>query len=127
MAADLYLAWDGARGGTHAKGSTRMEPNGVEPDIGGDDTLPEHATYRDEGCGNGCARSLDCPFPRCRFDDPVLWQRLERQRRDREVLAARSTLGLSVEDLVQRFAISKRTVHRILATGHGGRNARASR
>ena len=104
-----------------------MELDGVERETDGQDTLPEHETYRDEGCGNGCARSLDCPFPRCRFDDPVLWQRLERQRRDREVLAARSKLGLSAEDLARRFAISKRTVHRILATGRGGRDARASR
>jgi hypothetical protein len=79
------------------------------------DLLPEQTVYRDEGCGNGCVRSLECPFPRCRYDDPLLWQRTERDQRDAKIVAARRREGLSVDDLASRFGISRRTVHRILA------------
>jgi len=82
--------------------------------VGTSDTLPEHTIYKDTGCGHGCVRSLECPFPRCRYDDPEYWQRLERQGRDSKVLAARA-YGLTVDALAQRFGISRRTVHRILA------------
>ena len=79
------------------------------------DGLPEHTVFQDQGCGHGCLRSLECPFARCRYDDPELWQRIEREQRDRKVLAARAAQGLTVDALAARFQISRRTVHRILA------------
>lgn len=80
-----------------------------------EDPLPEHAVYEDRGCGNGCVRSLECPFERCRFDDPLLWQRMERDQRDQRIVTARAQDGLTVEALAARFGVSRRTVHRALS------------
>ena len=74
----------------------------------------QDTVYRDTGCGHGCVRSLECPFPRCLYDDPEYLQRMERQGRDNKVLAARAN-GLAVDTLAQRFGISRRTVQRIIA------------
>lgn len=79
------------------------------------DSIPENVTYRDDGCGNGCARSLECPFPRCRYDEPGIWLKIKRGRRDGEVLALRQAEGLGIKELSDRLGISRRTVHRILA------------
>ena len=79
------------------------------------DTLPERAEYQDTGCGQGCERSLECPFPRCRFDDPTGWRQEARAARDREVARAHAVEGLTVDALAARFAVSRRTVHRILS------------
>ncbi len=79
------------------------------------DGLPEQSEYRDDGCGKGCERSLECPFARCRLDDPIRWRRDERRVRDRQVVRVRAAEGLTVDALAARFAISRRTVHRILA------------
>jgi len=79
------------------------------------DRLPEQSEYRDVGCGRGCVRSLECPFSRCRFDDPMGWRRREREARDKDVMRVRLGEGLTVDALAARFGISRRTVHRILA------------
>lgn len=79
------------------------------------DALPENTPYRDDGCGHGCVRSLECPFPRCRYDDPGIWLKLERQRREEELLALRAAERVSAKELAGRLGISRRTVHRILA------------
>jgi AraC-like DNA-binding protein len=83
--------------------------------IKGRESLSEQSEYRDIGCGEGCVRSLECPFARCRFDDPVSWRRTERKVRDKEVMRVRVKESLTVDVLAARFGISRRTVHRILA------------
>jgi len=80
------------------------------------DTLPEHSTYRDNGC-DMCGSCLVCPLPMCKYDDPGWLQRENRRSRDEAIMAARSEEGLSVPVIAARFGVSTRTVHRVLQTG----------
>ena len=77
------------------------------------DVVPERYPYRDEGCdvSSSCLR---CPLPQCKYDDPGWFHRQRRDRRDDEVIEAMREGGLSVADLAARFALSQRTVFRIL-------------
>jgi hypothetical protein len=77
--------------------------------------LPEDATYSDTGCGNGCTRSLECPFPRCLHDEPRLSLVMKRTQRDGQVHMVQKMEGLGIQDLSLRFGVSPRTIHRILA------------
>ncbi len=85
------------------------------------DTLPERSEYRDDGCGGGCERSLECPFPRCRLDDPMGWRREARVIRDRELVRVYAAEGLTVDGLASRFQVSRRTVHRVLSDARKAR------
>lgn len=80
------------------------------------DTLPEHSTYRDDGC-EVCRSCLECPLPMCKYDDPGWFQRESRRARDEAILCARRQEGLSVLVVAARFGVSTRTVHRVLQTG----------
>ena len=77
------------------------------------DALPERYPYRDEGCevSPSCLR---CPLPQCKYDDPGWFQKEKRKGRDREVMLALQDNGLSVPEAATRFALSQRTVFRIL-------------
>ena len=81
---------------------------------GAADPLPENTLYVDRGCGNGCTRSLECPFPRCQYDDPPVSRHDKRRRRDKELIRARIREGLSVSALAKRFNVGTRTVYRAL-------------
>ena len=87
-----------------------------------EDTLPEHILYRDEGC-NWFSSCLGCPLARCRYDDPGWVQEEARQRRDKEVLRTRRAEGKSIVELARAFAISTRTVHRILSRRDSSRRS----
>ena len=78
------------------------------------DALPENTLYRDKGCGGGCDRSLECPFDRCRLDEPLVARQKERARRDAAIVRARLEEGLPARDLAERFNVGPRTVYRIL-------------
>jgi len=82
------------------------------------DVLPEHFPYRDDGCdmSSSCLR---CQLRQCKYDDPGWLQREHRAHRDNRVLQVRRTEGVTVVELARRFAISQRTVHRILARAQG--------
>ena len=82
------------------------------------DVLPEHFPYRDNGCevSQSC---LSCPLPKCKHDDPGWLRSYRRDQRDRHLLSVRRHENASVGDLAQRFQISERTVHRILARANG--------
>ena len=82
------------------------------------DPLPEHHTYRDDGCevSPSCLR---CPLPQCKHDEPGWYRRQQRSQRDRTIRRLRSREGLSVSQLAHRFGVSKRTVFRVL---HGARD-----
>jgi hypothetical protein len=77
------------------------------------DTIPEMTRYRDDGCDIHPA-CLTCPLPRCRYDEP--YDPLENQRRERNLAIWRAYCEdrLSVADLVVRFGVSRRTIHRVL-------------
>ena len=87
------------------------------------DALPENTLYRDKGCGGGCDRSLDCPFDRCRLDEPMAARRKERARRDTAIVRARLKEGLAATVLAERFNVSPRTVYRVLQSAQEMRDA----
>lgn len=69
--------------------------------------------YVDTGCevSDSC---LDCPLPRCRYDDPVWYQRNRRLARDFRIVHTMQREALSIDDTAERFGITNRTVFRIL-------------
>jgi transposase-like protein len=77
------------------------------------DGLPEHMHFTDTGC-EASGACLDCPLPRCKFDDPNWYQAYKRQGRDQLVLDAYHQ-GLSVFQVARQLNVSTRTVHRVLA------------
>ena len=84
------------------------------------DTLPEYFPYRDDGCLEVSGSCLRCPLPRCKYDSDAsgnrTWlQRERRAQRDSRVIQVRCQEGVTIPELAQRFDISQRTVHRILA------------
>ena len=57
---------------------------------------------------------LECPLPRCRFDDPAWYQAYRLRERDEEIAWAYQYENLHVFEVATRFGISVRTVHRAL-------------
>lgn len=93
-------------------------PNGAAqppaPQRGGEfDTLPELTAYRDEGC-EVSPTCLECPLPRCKYDDPDWYRRLRLASRDARVLEALRTERGRPAELARRFGVSLRTVQRIM-------------
>lgn len=80
------------------------------------DALPEHIEYRDEGC-DLFASCLTCPLPRCRYDEPGGVRAMLNRERDHQIRALREDPSLSVDDIADRFGVSRRTVFRALQ-GH---------
>lgn len=89
------------------------EPAAPLPLVERRDALPEHMTYRDEGC-ELAPRCLACPLPRCKYDEPGGARRLRVETRDEALVAAWRRERLSVNDLARRYGISRRSVFRIL-------------
>ncbi|MBM3957200.1 MAG: helix-turn-helix domain-containing protein, partial [Gemmatimonadetes bacterium] len=86
------------------------------------DTLPEHSTYRDDGCELwSCC--LECPLPMCKYDDPGWFQRENRRSRDEAIVRLRREQRVSVPEVAARFGVSTRTVHRVLQAGGETRGA----
>ena len=83
------------------------------------DALPEHYTYRDDGC-DVSPSCLRCPLPQCKHDEPGWYQRMQRVQRDRTISRLRRREGLSVTQLARRFGVSKRTVFRALHRAKDG-------
>jgi hypothetical protein len=88
--------------------SSCQEPN--------DDPLPEQCHYRDEGCelSSSC---LDCPLPRCIYEEPGGRQQRLRRQRDEEIRRLFQREERDAQRLAQRFGVSKRTVYRIVRRG----------
>ena len=80
------------------------------------DQEPELFPYKDDGCelSPSC---LNCPLPRCKYDDPGWMQRERRKKRDYAVIQAREREGLTIPQLTERFRVSERTIFRILQGG----------
>jgi len=80
-------------------------------------SVPEDASefyhYVDTGCeaSDSC---LDCPLPKCRYDDPAWYQRNRRLARDFRIVHTMQQEALSIEETADRFGITNRTVFRIL-------------
>ena len=84
------------------------------------DRLPEDTLYIDRGCGDNCTRSLECPYPRCRYDEPLATRRERLTLRDQAIVAARFEEGLPIAVIAERFNIGTRTVFRVLRSARGG-------
>ena len=79
----------------------------------GYDLPPEYCQYRDEGC-EFAASCLDCPFPRCIYDEPRGRQQWLKGERDREMINLFTRGGRGVGELALMFGVSQRTVQRAL-------------
>ena len=82
------------------------------------DMLPEYYPYRDLGC-EVSATCLRCPLPQCKYDNPGWLQREKRYDRDRQVIYALHSDGLSAPEAAVRFDLSQRTIFRILKRTQG--------
>ncbi|CAI8031159.1 hypothetical protein GBAR_LOCUS17678 [Geodia barretti] len=69
--------------------------------------------YEDTGC-EAADSCLDCPLPKCRYDDPVWYQGIRRLAKDFRIVHAMQRESLSIEETAERFNITHRTVFRIL-------------
>ena len=80
----------------------------IQPDL-----PPEYCHYRDEGCefAKSC---LNCPFPKCIYDQPRGRQRWLKGQRDREMIRLFDTDGKGIRELASLFSVSERTVQRAL-------------
>ena len=77
------------------------------------DLPPEYCRYRDEGCefADSC---LDCPLPKCIYDEPRGRQRWLKRSRDREMTNLFNSEGKGVKEVALIFGVSQRTVQRAL-------------
>lgn len=78
------------------------------------DALPENTDYRDDGC-EVSPRCLDCPLPRCRYEDPGGVPGILRELRDESIRQAAGR-GTTADDLARTHQVSRRTIFRVLAT-----------
>jgi hypothetical protein len=78
------------------------------------DALPEYTRYRDDGCEVN-PTCLTCPLPRCRYEEPGGLRALLNATRDKQIIQLRLT-GIAVDELADRFSVSRRTVFRVLGT-----------
>lgn len=83
------------------------------------DRLPEDTLHIDRGCGDDCTRSLECPYPRCRYDEPLFTRRGRLILRDKAIVAARTKEKLPVAVIAKRFNVGTRTVFRVLRSARG--------
>ena len=77
------------------------------------DLPPEYCRYRDEGC-DLASSCLNCPFPKCVYDQPRGRQRWLKRWRDWEIVRLFNTDGKRVKELALIFGLSQRTVQRAL-------------
>ncbi len=77
------------------------------------DLPPEYCHYRDNGC-EFASSCLNCPLPKCIYDQPGGRQRWLKRARDREMVRLFTTEGKGVKELASMFGISQRTVQRAL-------------
>ena len=80
---------------------------------GGIDLLPEATGYKDDGCFVH-PQCLSCPLPRCIYDEPDGGRAMLKALRDGLVRRAHREERLSIEELAERFSLSKRSIYRIL-------------
>jgi len=77
------------------------------------DLPPEYCHYHDDGCefGDSC---LNCPLPKCVYDEPRGRQRWLKRQRDKEIARLFNKEGKRVKELASIFGVSQRTVQRAL-------------
>ncbi len=83
------------------------------------DLPPEYYRYQDGGC-EFASFCLNCPFPKCIYDEPGGRQRWLKGLRDKEVAGLFATESKGVNELAVMFGVSQRTVQRILKRAKNG-------
>jgi hypothetical protein len=73
---------------------------------------PGFEHYEDTGC-EVAPVCLECPLPRCKFDDMVWYSKYRRMARDLRIMSIIEREELSIEDAAARFSVTKRTVFRV--------------
>ena len=84
------------------------------PTLTRSDALPEYHEYVDEGCEH-YPLCLACPLPRCRFDVPGGIRSLHNRERDPVIVRDYWEFEVPVDAIARRYAISKRSVYRVVA------------
>ena len=77
------------------------------------DPLPEYLDWRDDGC-EVAPHCLQCPLPRCKYDEPGGAHALWMSARDREISKLRRRHGVPVDMLADTYGLSRRSIFRIL-------------
>ncbi len=82
------------------------------------DLPPEYCHYQDEGCdlADFC---LNCPFPKCVYDEHGGKQHWLKRLRAREMTRLFTTEGKGIKELALMFDVSQRTVQRALKVASG--------
>ncbi len=77
------------------------------------DAVPEFFHYEDTGCevSRSC---LNCPLSRCKYDDPVWFQRHRRMAQDLKVWRTMQLEELTPDRAAERFSVTVRTIFRIM-------------
>jgi AraC-like DNA-binding protein len=85
----------------------REENKRNEPDL-----PPEYCHYKDEGCEflDSC---LNCPLPKCLYDEPRGKQRWLKELRNREIERLYRD-GWKIKELAVMLGLSRRTIQRAL-------------
>lgn len=91
-----------------------------------EDALPEHLDYRDDGC-TVFPSCLSCPLPRCRYDVPGGARAMLNVARDEAIRRMREEADLPVDEIANKFRVSRRTVFRVLTPRRSERVARIER
>ena len=87
--------------------------------------LPEHTNYADTGC-DLYPSCLQCPLPRCRYEEPGGAAAILRQGRDESILRLARNSGLGVDELARSFGVSRRTIFRVLSSAKQCDNPRST-
>jgi hypothetical protein len=77
------------------------------------DALPENTEYRDGGC-DLYPSCLNCPLPRCRYDEAGGAAAMLRIGRDASIARLAERERFSAHELAAMFGVSRRTVFRVL-------------
>ena len=73
---------------------------------------PEQSAYIDTGC-ELAPTCLDCPLPKCKYDDPHWRQRNDLKTRDSRIVELRKA-GYTVKEVAKELGVSDRTAYRVL-------------
>ena len=70
------------------------------------DLPPEYCRYRDEGC-EFATSCLNCPFPKCIYEQPGGRRRWLKRQRNREMARLFTTEGKGVKELAQSLVSAR--------------------
>ena len=109
---DIRIERRGERRNDH-RGEHRSDRGDQDARRPREDALPEHLDYHDDGC-TVFPSCLSCPLPRCRYDVPGGARAMLNVERDEAIRRMRDEADLPVDEIANRFRVSRRTVFRVL-------------